>query len=337
MDLTSADLDLPKNTKAAIDRLLAQAVMCVQCTQLTTLEEVYSSHPLVHKAFQMVKFFLAISCIAKTRVYTHPDDLDTARLTMLLVLITGSQRLPEMSQGFSVELYDALRRKDLQDSYCHGKYPPRTKSPLHPLWVACALYYRLIGGLLALEPDSPITRIFRSLEPHLEEVHSTMWGVVTSVSPYPRQKEKIKTKQILKEQIPVLSSTQYFDLSFSTSLGVCGDGVSPPMMLGRQSDPFLETGYDSRSLFNDELMQSTLFANNDPASRDSLKSSSTEPQVEHIVMNSMCTSETSDSPSIDRDIFDDILNTTEHTQWNWTSPIDSLLDEFPYSFLGDTQ
>lgn len=342
MDLTSADLTLPMTAKAALEQFLAKAIMCVQCTQLSTLEEAYCSHPLVHKALKIAKLFLAISCLAKTCAHAHSDDLDAARLTILLALFTGSQNLAEMSQSFSVELYDALRRKDLQDSYCHDKYRPRTKSPLHPLWVACALYYRVIGGLLDLEPNSPIARIFRSLEPHLECVYSTMWGVVICVSSSPQQTNKRKTKQILRNLIPTLSSTRFFDLSFSTSIGDRGDGLPSPMMPGWQSDPFCELGYDPDSLINADLMRPVIFPNQPSVSQDSLKSSSTEPQVEPFVSDNISMSETSDSSAIDPDLLNDIFDPAVRTRLEMMVSIESVWqevnrDDLNYCFFDNTQ
>jgi len=280
MDLTSADLALPKTTKVVIDQFMENAIKCVQCPRLLALEEAYSSHPLVQKALRMAKLFLSMASLAKTRVCVQPGDVEAARLTIFLILAAGSQSLTEMAQSYSVELYDALRRKDHQDSYCHGKYRPRTKDPLHPLWVACALYYRVVGGLLDLKANSPITRIFQSLEPHLDDVHSTLWGIILCVSPSPRQNNRKKTKHILRDQIPVLSSTRYFDVSLMTSIGDGGDGNPPPAMLSQEGNLFAEPGFDSESLLNNESTQPAPSLTNTSTSQDSLKpSSSTEPQV----------------------------------------------------------
>lgn len=329
MNLTRVDLTLPNNTKAAIDQFMAKAITCVQCSQLSRLENVYGSHPLVQEALKMAKLFLAVSGIAKTSICTQPDDLGVARLTTLLVLVAGSQRLVEISQLFSVGLHDALRRKDLQDNYCDGQYRPQINDPLHPLWVAYALYYRVISGLLGLEPESPLANIFQSLESHLDEAHKTTWSVIINLSPCPRHLKR-KPKQALREDIPVLSSASHFDLSFSTSIEAWGNGFAPPMMPGRD-DPFSEPSYGVEALLDDPWTQSALFPNNALTSQTVLRSS-TEPQVARSLFGSISRIGSSGSSSIDPAVLN-LLDPTAVPQGELRNTIDTVMLEEPPCFI----
>ncbi|KAJ5324408.1 hypothetical protein N7476_003008 [Penicillium atrosanguineum] len=331
MNLTRADLTLPNNTKAAIDQFLAKAIICGQGSQLSRLENVYGSHPLVQEALKMAKLFLAVSGIAKTSICTHPDHLGAARLTMLLVMVAGSQRLVEISQFFSVGLHDALRRKDLQDNYCGGQYSPQTNDPLHPLWVAYALYYRVISGLLGLEPDSPIANIFQSLEPHLDEAHKTTWSVIINLSPCPRHLKR-RPKLALREDIPVLSSASHFDLSFSTSIEAWGNGSAPQMMLG-QDDPDLisEPSYGVEVLLDVPWTQPVFFPNNALASQNGLRPSS-EPQMARSLFGSILRIGSSDSSSIDPTVLN-LLDPTAVPQGELRDTIDTVMLEEPPCFI----
>lgn len=279
MNLTRADLTLPTTTKTAIDQLLAKAVMCMQCPQLSILENFYGSQSLVQKSLEMAKVFLAISGIARTSVSMHRDDLEVTQLTILLVLVAGSQRLTEISECLSAGLHEALRRKDLPDNYSDGQY---TNDSLHPLWVAFALYYRVISALLGLEPNSPIAKIFKSLEPQLEEAHKTAWSVIMSLSPCPQQLKR-KPKQVLRRDIPELSSASQFDLSVSTSWA--------------NESPFSESSYSVETLLQDPWKQRVLCTDNTLASHTELRLS-TEPQMERVVFGSTSSVERSESSSV---------------------------------------
>jgi hypothetical protein len=279
MKLTRADLTLPNTTKTAIDQLLARTIMCMQCPQLSILEDSYGSQSLVQKALEMAKVFLAISGLARTSVSTLRDDLQVTQLTILLVLVAGSQRLTEISECLSAGLHEALRRKDLPDNYNDGQY---TNDSLHPLWVAFALYYRVISALLGLEPNSSIARIFKSLELQLEEAHKTAWSVIMSLSPCLQQLKR-KPKQVLRRDIPELSSAFQFDLSVSTSWA--------------NESPFSESSYSVETLLQDPWKQRVPPTDNPLASDTGLRTS-TEPQMERVMFGSTSSVERSESSSI---------------------------------------
>ncbi|KAJ5665876.1 uncharacterized protein N7477_008324 [Penicillium maclennaniae] len=282
------------------------------------------SHPLVQEALKLARLFLAISGIAKTSFSTQSDDLGVARLTMLLVLVAGSQRLVEISQFFSVGLHDALRRKDLQDNYCDGQYRPQINDPLHPLWVAYALYYRVISGLLDLEPDSPIANIFQSLETHLDEAHKTTWSVIVNLSPCARHLKR-RPKQALREDIPILSSASHFDLTVSTNIEAWDDEFGHQMMLSRD-DPFSEASHGVRALFEDSWTQPS-FTNIALTSQPGLKSS-TEPRVARSMFGSISRIGSPDSSSIDPAVLN-LLDLTAVPQGELRETIDTVMVENP--------
>ncbi|KAJ6108193.1 hypothetical protein N7523_009516 [Penicillium sp. IBT 18751x] len=328
INLTRVDLTLPTNTKAAIDQFLAKAIICVHCPELSRLEVAYGSHPLVQEALKLARLFLAISGIAKTSFSTQPDDLGVARLTMLLVLVAGSQRLVEISQFFSVGLHDALRRKDLQDNYCDGQYRPQINDPLHPLWVAYALYYRVISGLLDLEPDSPIANIFQSLETHLDEAHKTTWSVIVNLSPCARHLKR-RPKQALREDIPILSSASHFDLTVSTNIEAWDDEFGRQMMLSRDN-PFSEASYDVRTLLEDSWTQPS-FTNIALTSQPGLRSA-TEPRVARSLFGSISRIGGPDSSSIDPAVLN-LLDPTAVPQGELRETIDTVMLEENPSFV----
>lgn len=258
-----------------------------------------------------------------------------AKLTIFLILVAGSRNLAEMSEGFCAELCEALRRKDLHDSFNNGRYRPRVEQPqqpLNPLWVAAALYYRVVCGLLDLEASSPITKIFGSLETQLVDIRGSLWSILKYVAIDNAHNGKGTPKKTLIDQFPMLSFTRHFDLAFWLGPIIPSDEVAPPTVLKRQGDPFAEQGYDMASFLQDDvhhpsfLPSTPLPVQQVPGLTRSVQSN------QRSVSDSMSLSETSNAPSTDSSLdpkdLCTILDPLEPTPWELMGSIDSIYSDF---------
>lgn len=269
-DITVDDLDLSKSTQDAAGQLLDKSITYTHCQQLRSLQESYGHHPIVHAALKMAFKFVAMSCLTKSRIHLHSAAADTGRFTIFLILVVGSRNLTDMSEEFSAELYETLRRKDLHDTYSTGSNRPRGEEPLNPIWVATALYYRVVCGLLDLECSSPIMKIFGSLETHLVAVRMNLWSILKAIRIDNRSRNKGKPKNTLNELIPALSFSRHFDVAFWLGTIDPCNGFAPSGVLQRQCDPFAERAYNMEVFLQCEVLHpNNLSSASQPVRRNS--------------------------------------------------------------------
>lgn len=255
MDLNNDDLDLPKTTQHAVDQFFTKAITYIQCLQLESLQQSYGNHPLVQTALKMAQSLKTMSCLAGTRIHVNPSEVEAGRLTVFLIFVAGARNLAEMSERFCAELCEALRRKDLHDIYSNGRYRPQVEDPLNPIWVATALYYRVVCGLLDLETGSLVAKIFGSVETHLVGVRNNLWSILKGIAVDHTPNPKAVPKKTLDEQFPLLLSSRHFDMAFSLiPLGSSDEPLSP-IALKRKGDPFAERTYEMESFLHDEFPQ----------------------------------------------------------------------------------
>lgn len=254
MDITEADLDLSKSTQCAVSQFVDKSMAYVHCPQLRSLEESYGHHPLAHAALKMVSTFAAMSCLTKSCIHLQSSAADVGRLTIFLILVVGSRNLAEASESFCADLCEALRRKDLYDTYSTGGYRPRGKDLLNPVWVATALYYRMVCGLLDLERNSRITKIFGSLETQLVGVRKTLWSILKSIKIDNTSKSKQKPKDTLSEQIPPCPFSRHFDVAFWLGTIDSSDAFAPSGLLKRQGDPFAVKGHNMETFLENPAL-----------------------------------------------------------------------------------
>ncbi|KAJ5595286.1 uncharacterized protein N7459_001494 [Penicillium hispanicum] len=329
MEITKPDLDISlMKTRHAVDNFVSKASTYIHYVTLAKFQSTYLEQPLVRAAIKMAKLCMVIGCLAKTRVHIRSFDIAAARLTLLLLLVACCRELADMSDGFSIELCEMLRRKIMHDICSNGKNQPQTANNLNSVWVATALYYRTVSGLLDLQTSPMIEHIFKPLVDHLATVRSNLFSILKSVPASPMHSSRSAIKQTLNDQVPVLPSSQFLDLAFW--LGPVGshDGFSAPSVLKRQGDPFAEQGYDMQSLLYDEFIRPfcvpTVPA---PVVLGSLEI--TEAPSEESIPDRVPTRQASHSP-IDPDMFDDVLGPPGPTPWDMVNCIDGAICEYGF-------
>lgn len=245
LDMTEANMSSLRGLRLPIGGFLALIKQCVRSIELAKLEEEYSFHPVVQTALEMSSLFMITSCVAQTQIYVAPFDADAGRLTMFYLLATCSRELAQMSQGFCAALCEALRRKDVQDAEQN-----RSRTKLNPLWVAAALYYRVIGGLWKLQAIPAVAKIFQSSDSHFSRLHSGLWSMLKWVSG-----TQDPSNENAKGEIPVLPSSRFFDLALQVTPLVSSE---PPAFLSSHGDPFSQPCYDMKSFLDEGSMHPTL-------------------------------------------------------------------------------
>lgn len=310
MEVTEDDAVLSRRTRSAVDQFTSSSTKYVQYTTLEKLTDDYSDHPLAHTALKMAALFTNICSILKAPIHVHPFDVDPGRLTMLVILVVCSQDLAEISDNLAVGLCDALRRKDkgILDRFSGKRHRQRSSHPLDPVWIATALYHRVVCGLLDLYCTSPpIRTIWGPVEEHLSILRNSLWCILKST-----YSGKGVIKDTLDEQTPLLSSTTCFDLAFW--LGPIGHSEFPPApkIARRQGDPFAESCWDMELFLSDDLVQSLLL--NAPET--------IVPNIEPVHTRSIM--HISSGPSTISDALEDILDPLRPTPWELMASMDAV-------------
>lgn len=331
MDITEADLELSKSTQDDVAQFFDKSIACIHCSQLGSLQELYGHHPVVHAALKMAFTFLAMCCLTKTSIHLQSSTTDTGKFAIFLILVAGSRNLAEMSALFSADLCEALRRKDLHDSWSTGSYRPRGEDPLNPIWLATGLYYRVVCGLLDLEHSSPITKIFGSLETQLVGVRKNLWSILKSISIDNAPKSKRKPKSTLNEQIPVMSFARHFDVAFWQGTIDSSDEFGPSGLLKRQADTFAPRGHKMESFLQEEVRHPSHLPRGPQPVRWDPGLTLLKPSHQRSVPDPSSLSETSNTSSMDIEQTSEpargILDSLQPTLWDTMSSIDSAYRE----------
>lgn len=163
-------------------------------SDLLEFEQTCGTHPLLHIAFDMARVFTASQWLVQTKVAALTTDIIGGRPVMLYLLVLYFRGLFETSVRFSEELYHALR-----------KHQPRDKAQLDPLWVACALYYRVAQGMRDLQTNPLVASIVflnGSLDAACEAIEEILWTWI----PRDGVTDTTEKKRILRDEIPTLQS-----------------------------------------------------------------------------------------------------------------------------------
>ncbi|KAJ5101704.1 hypothetical protein NUU61_003926 [Penicillium alfredii] len=312
------------NVSCSLDQLVAKASKHLRCVELAKLEEAYTFHPLIQTALSMTKLFMVTRCLATTHVYIRSLDVDPGRLMMLYILVVCCRELFEMSEGFSVELCEALRRKDVQDSLSDGKYLHPTTN-LNPVWVASALYYRIVSGLLELRESPLMTKIFGCRASHLSRLWCTLWSILKSVPANNKTSSKDATGSALKDQIPVLPDSKFFDLAFWLGPLDCNDELPPVAVSKQHGDPFAGESYDMNSFLRDDCVESSVLSNA-PQPVQALLPVCPSPKPVAIPLRESVAVDETPCMGMQQDIFADVLEPTPGT-WDAVASFDSIYNE----------
>lgn len=312
-DVSQDDAVLSRRTRSAVDQFTSKLVKYVQCSEFAKLRDTYSDHPLAQTALKVATLFINICSTLKATVHVHPFDMDPGRLTMFVILVVCSQDLAEMSDNLAVDLCDALRRKDrgIMDRISGKRLRQRFSHPLDPVWVATALYHRVVCGLLDFYSASPaIRKIWGPVDEHLSDLRNSLWCVLKST-----YSSKGAIRDTLDEHIPSLSPTQSFDLAFWLGPISHSEFFDGPGIMRRPGDPFAESCWEMELFLSDELGQSSL-----PIAPEAFVSN-TEPV--HTRSSVQTSSESSKIP----EALDNILDPFRPTPWELMAPMDTVYTE----------
>jgi hypothetical protein len=220
LEVTKDDMDPHKSeTRRLINDFTYRASSCVHCPELEKLTEDCSTHLLVLAAIKMSKAFMTIRNLATTQVHFCTADTHMARSTLLLVLIVSIQNLTGMSDCFTLELCEALRRRNYERTNPTSKHQLAGACNLSPVSLATGLYYQIVNGLLQLTESPVIALIFKNMETHLQEVHDTLKSILAFINAIHPKRAKRTGERTPGEQASTISAARYFELVFWVEWG----------------------------------------------------------------------------------------------------------------------
>ncbi|KAJ5671341.1 hypothetical protein N7507_000468 [Penicillium longicatenatum] len=215
LEVTKDDMDPSKSeTRRLINDFTFRASSCVHCPELEKLTEDCSTHPLVLAAIKMSKAFMTIRNLATTQVHFCTADTHIARSTLLLVLIVSILNLTGMSDCFTLELCEALRRRNYERTNPSSKHQLAGACNLSPVSLATELYYQIVNGLLQLTENPVIALIFKDVETHLQEVHATLKSILAFLNAIHPKRTKRTGERTPGGQATTISAVRYFELVF---------------------------------------------------------------------------------------------------------------------------
>ncbi|KAJ5226158.1 hypothetical protein N7468_007383 [Penicillium chermesinum] len=192
--------------RQVVDQFSSAIRQYIHSPALSELEHNYSLS-LFQEAIKMAKLFQVIQSLATCRVYVDPCSLQHTQAVLFLITVSCCQYMAEISEGFSTELFEALRRKDVYDTYSKAEQHKLNGLKLfNPIWITTALYYRVIKGLLDLQSNLVIAQVFDSLDSHLVNIGNCLWCMLKHVPCQKEGDEKMTTRQAVDSQIPALES-----------------------------------------------------------------------------------------------------------------------------------
>lgn len=310
MEVIEDDAVLSRRTRSAVDQFTSKASKYVLDNELGKLTDSYSDHPLVRTALKMAALFINICSTLKAPIYVHPFDMESGRLTMFVILVVCSQDLAEMSDNLAMDLCDALRRKDkgILDRISGMRHRQRSSYPLDPVWVATALYHRVVCGLLDLHCTSPpIRTVWGPVEEQLSSLRNSLWCILKTT-----YSSKGIIKDTVDEQIPFLLSTTSFDLAFGLGPIDHNESPSTPGIERQPGDPFAEAWWDMELFLSDELMQNLL-----PYAPEAFVSNIEPIHTRNFV-------QVSTAPSTIPDTIENILDPLRPTRWELMASMDAV-------------
>ncbi|KAJ5679308.1 hypothetical protein N7462_007552 [Penicillium macrosclerotiorum] len=336
LEIASGDKDLSDSNKYSIDQFISHASNSVGCISLVRLGSQYPGHALIHDAIRIATMFFTASSLAKSRLYLHTAEADAGRLVMFSILTVCFQNIASLAREFSDQLCEALRRKDTHDCYYNGKYQPQTANSLSPVWVANALYYRVVCALLDLQTTSPIKHLFSSLNENLQAVRATLWSILKAVSPRKRARSKESAKKVMKEEIPPLPPSICFNLVFH--LTPTRQSVDVPMSHGDDllSNQFL---YIMESVHANETSSLLNFEPHmaQPVNLESAVADMAQPgEAGSSIDSSRIVPLPSNPAAIGFDLLDEAFDPMRPESWSWgyTTSIDDTYVEQTHGLIG---
>ncbi|KAJ5899689.1 hypothetical protein N7495_004433 [Penicillium taxi] len=246
IELAHDDLDLSQLSKVQISTALFQLAKKTKphfhCSGLAQLENKYAYHPLVNAALKMARLVMTIGGLAKSQVHARVSDLDQGQVVVFLIFHVCFLDLTYMSNQFANDLCSVLRKKQSQDMCRFNIHRTSSHKDLNPVWVAIAIYFRVVSGCLDLQRTQVIAGLFGQLEEPLMNLRSTLLNTVKVVNIHKNASLKSMARHILKTQIPELPTNHHiFDLALSLVPTDSEDTIASANLI---PDPFAEDQYD---------------------------------------------------------------------------------------------
>ena len=255
MDVTKRDIILAQKSTSAVDQFIRTANNYAPSAELAELNQTYSSDPIAHAALELAALFISIGRVSNSQIHVRPCDIDRGRFILYLILAVGSQKLVEISESISADLCHALRRnKKGFLGRLTWRPRPRESYPLDPVWVAAAIYYRVVSSLLDLAQTSPVMEtIWMPLEEHLLGLRENLWSILKVT-----YNGKGTVKKVLQNEIPTLSISRSFDLAFQVDTTDFDENPSQQAALRGPGDHFAAPSWDMESFLSNEFEQDWL-------------------------------------------------------------------------------
>jgi hypothetical protein len=130
---------------------------------------------LLDGAYQMFKMLTLIRNISVSRVSVTPSTVHIARMVMFFILTICAIELCETSAEFSGELFEAIRRKELQKESL-------SENTMNPISIAIGVYNATLKSLIDFQPNHLISGIFQEVRLQLESVQSLIDNLLTNLS-----------------------------------------------------------------------------------------------------------------------------------------------------------
>lgn len=227
-------------------QLVSKLLKHIHYPELDALEAKFADHEVVQHAVQFLKLFMAIRCFAKTNIYVHGIDIDSGRMTVFYMLIIYLQALCEKSQELGPKLWALLYRRNPLKKSTKANDNSSPVRRLNPAWVASAVYYRAVLGLVDFETSPPMSKAFDEIKPHLMSIRRIIWQVVES-EPVFIPGDKRNAWHSVREYIPQVAELRYFDIAFRVDRG---NKVPLPPAVDRQAMPYSREPYDMKSFLD---------------------------------------------------------------------------------------
>ncbi|KAL1851541.1 hypothetical protein Plec18170_006360 [Paecilomyces lecythidis] len=265
MDLLKADVsELSLTDSEVYDRLkediIRNSLANIQLPSLQNLDSDAVDSPLLQSGMKMLGLLAALITLSRSRIYVRPADIGPARMTMFFILATHAKALCETSEIFCTELCETMRRKASHENATGGSQERDSRRLHNPVWIAAAIYHRVISGIAEFSPSPLISEILVGMKSDVNELRSKVKHILKSVPPYqdhdkPSSKSPPMEISACVPDVPVLD---YFEITFWLE----SQGTFPvPTALGRQDAPYSVLAHYRMNSFLDENFELDMLPN----------------------------------------------------------------------------
>ncbi|EAW10554.1 uncharacterized protein ACLA_050260 [Aspergillus clavatus NRRL 1] len=234
------------NTLNEVNRQLhLQSMGSVHCDQLNKLEDFFPGVSLVETALSMYKLASVIICLCKTQVHVPAADVDRARSIVLYMLNVHLQRLYELSDELCSVVFGMMRRKEPHIGHAEMENDHASLESLGPVWVAVALYYRVVDSLASFEAGPLLAALLMDAKEGSESVSASVLCVLKHIFLNSKSDMNNMTNELLEQHIPTIQ-TRHFDIAVEVYRGSQMELLTATP---REASPFSDESCSVESLF----------------------------------------------------------------------------------------